>query len=305
MQQFQLDKTVHGIIVPLITPLESQCRLDRAGLERLVEHVVNGGVSGLFILGTTGEGPSLNYGLRAEMIAAVCAQVAGRVPVLVGVTDTAYDQTMAMARIAADAGASAVVVAPPCYFRISQSDLLRYMQRFAEDSPLPAFLYNMPSLTKTAFELETVRQAAGIPGILGLKDSSGDLDYLASVVRSVRAGFPVMMGPEELLVDAMRAGATGGVCGGANLNPRLFVELHQAAARGDVERTSQLQTRVREISAAMYTVGDRSTSYLRGLKSAVAAVGLCSGTTALPFSPFTAEEHRLLESRLDALGLTV
>ena len=305
MQPFQLDNTVHGIVVPLVTPLQDQCRLDRAGLERIVEHVVNGGVSGLFILGTTGEGPSLNYELRTEMIVAVCAQVSGRVPVLVGVTDTAYDQTIAMARIAADAGASAVVVAPPCYFRISQSDLLRYLQRFAEDSPLPAFLYNMPSLTKTAFETETVRQAAGIPGIIGLKDSSGDLEYLGSVVRSARAGFPVMMGPEELLVDAMRVGATGGVCGGANLNPRLFVELYQTAARGDMERAARLQTRVREISAAVYTVGDRSTSYLRGLKSAMAASGLCSGTTALPFAPFTAEEQRLLESRLDGLGLTV
>lgn len=305
MQPFQLDKTVHGIVVPLVTPLQDQGRLDRAGLERIVEHVVHGGVSGIFILGTTGEGPSLNYELRAEVIASVCSQAAGRVPVLVGVTDTAYDQTLAMARIAANSGASAVVLAPPCYFRISQSDLLRYLRQFAGDSPLPAFLYNMPSLTKTAFEADTVREAANLRGIVGLKDSSGDLEYLGSIVRSARADFPVMMGPEELLVDAMRAGATGGVCGGANLNPRLFVELYQAAARRDMERAAQLQARVREISAAIYTVGDRSTSYLRGLKSAMAASGLCSSTTALPLAPFTADEQRLLESRLSGVGLTV
>jgi 4-hydroxy-tetrahydrodipicolinate synthase len=300
MQRLQLNDAVRGIIVPLVTPLDSQDRLDRAGLERLVEHVVKGGVSGVFILGTTGEGPSLSYELRSELIEAVCRLAAGRVPVLVGITDTAYERSMAMARVAERSGASAVVAAPPYYFRISQSDLLRYVEQIARESALPVFLYNMPSLTKTAFEADTVRRATGIRGVLGLKDSSGDLDYLASVVRSTGTEFPVMIGPEELLVAAMRAGASGGVCGGANLNPRLFADLHQAAASGDFETAAKLQARVREMGDALYTVGDGSTSYLRGLKSAMAAAGLCSSTCALPFAPFTAEEQRLLESRLDA-----
>jgi 4-hydroxy-tetrahydrodipicolinate synthase len=137
---------------------------------------------------------------------------------------------------------------------------------------------------------------------LGLKDSSGDLDYLKSVVCSVSADFPVMVGPEEILVDAMRAGATGGVCGGANLNPRLLSDLHRATAAGDLETAQKLQDRVRKISNALYTIGHRSTSYLRGLKAAMAATGLCSATCALPFAPFTVEERRLLESRLDGLG---
>jgi 4-hydroxy-tetrahydrodipicolinate synthase len=276
--------------------------LDRSGLERVVDRVVNGGVSGVFILGTTGEGPSLPYDLRSELIEAVCRQVAGRVPVLVGITDTVYERTLAMARVAERSGASAVVLAPPCYFQISQSDLLQYLERYASESPLPIFLYNMPSLTKLAYETETVRRAMEIEGILGLKDSSGDLEYLKSVVGSVPAEFPVMVGPEEILLDAMRAGATGGVCGGANLNPRLLCELQRATAAGDLENAGKLQARVRQISDALYTIGHRSTSYLRGLKAAMAATGLCSDTCALPFAPFTTEERRLLESRLDDLG---
>jgi 4-hydroxy-tetrahydrodipicolinate synthase len=302
MQRIQLKDAVHGIIVPLVTPLESQDRLDLVGLERLIEHVIDGGVSGIFILGTTGEGPSLSYPVRSEMIQAVCRQVADRVPVLVGVTDTAYERTMAMAQVAEAAGASAIVVAPPCYFRISQSDLLRYLERCAADSALPLFLYNMPSLTKTAYEPDTVQRGSGIPGIIGLKDSSGDLEYVQSVVGSVGTKFPVMMGPEEYLVDAMRVGATGGVCGGANLNPRLFVDLYRLTAAGDFEKAAKLQARVREISDALYTVGHPCTSYLRGLKSALAAKGLCASTCALPFAPFTADEQRMLESRLEALG---
>ena len=120
MEQREIDNAVRGVIVPLITPLESQDRLDRFGLERLVEHVIIGGVSGIFILGTTGEGPSLGYDLRTELIEAVCRQAAGRVPVLVGITDTAYERTIAMARVAERSGASAVVLAPPCYFQIGK-----------------------------------------------------------------------------------------------------------------------------------------------------------------------------------------
>jgi dihydrodipicolinate synthase/N-acetylneuraminate lyase len=182
---------------------------------------------------------------------------------------------------------------------------LRYVERFASESPLPIFLYNIPSLTKTAFDPQTVGQAAVFSRIAGLKDSSGDLDYLSSIVRSIGSEFPVMMGPEEMLMDAMQAGAVGGVCGGANLNPSLFVDLYKMTAAGDLAGAATLQTRVRELSSALYTVGDRSTSYLRGLKSAMAVAGLCSATCALPLAPFSAEEQQMLESRWHALGCTV
>lgn len=305
MQSSELNQIVRGIIVPLVTPLKDQDELDREALERVIEHVIQGGVSGLFILGTTGEGPSLSYELRSELIEAACRQAKQRVPVLVGVTDTVYERTLAMSRVAANAGASAVVLAPPCYFRISQSDLLDYVERFASDSPLPVFLYNIPSLTKTSFDPETVRLASAFPKVVGLKDSSGDLNYLSEAVGLTASKLPVMNGPEEILVDAMRAGAIGGVCGGANLNPRLFTDLHRLAASGDLDGALRLQTRVREISDAIYTVGDRNTSYLRGLKAAMAAAGLCSANCAIPIAPFTGEERRLLESRFDALGWTL
>src|SRR5262245_53663267 len=156
IQNGNLYAAVNGIIVPLVTPLQREDMLDREALERVIEHVIRGGVSGLFILGTTGEGPSLSYELRSELIQAACRVAAGRVPVLVAVSDNAYERSMAMTRAAESAGAAAVVLAPPCYFRISQADLLRYVERFASESPLPIFLYNIPSLTKTAFDPQTV-----------------------------------------------------------------------------------------------------------------------------------------------------
>ena len=110
-----LKLPLRGIVPPMVTPLIDRDTLDRAGLERLLEHILAGGVHGLFILGTTGEGPSLSYRLRRELIDQVCRQVAGRVPVLVGITDTAYVESLNVARHAAAAGVAAVVLAPPYY----------------------------------------------------------------------------------------------------------------------------------------------------------------------------------------------
>src|SRR5437867_688401 len=119
-------KRWRGIFPPMVTPLRDRDTLDVAGVERLIEHIIAGGVHGLFILGTTGEAPSLSYRLRRELIERTCRQVAGRVPVLVGVTDTAFVEAIDLARVAADAGAKALVLAAPYYFPNSQPELLEY-----------------------------------------------------------------------------------------------------------------------------------------------------------------------------------
>ena len=135
----------------MITPLSGRDTLDVAGLERLIEHILAGGVSGLFILGTTGEGPSLSYRLRAEFIQRVCQQVKHRVPVLVGITDTAFVESVNVARISADAGADAVVLAPPYYLPEGQPELQEYLDHLVPELPLPLFIYNMPALTTVSF----------------------------------------------------------------------------------------------------------------------------------------------------------
>ena len=161
----------------MITPLQGRDELDAAGLERLVEHMLDGGVHGLFILGTTGEEPSLSYKLRHELIERVCKQVGDRVPVMVGITDSAFIESVNMARFAFYHGASGLVMAPPYYFPAGQSELIEYLEHLVPELPLPLMLYNMPSHTKLMFEPETVKHALDIPGIIGLKDSSGNMVY--------------------------------------------------------------------------------------------------------------------------------
>ncbi|HEX8202868.1 MAG TPA: dihydrodipicolinate synthase family protein, partial [Isosphaeraceae bacterium] len=164
---------LRGIIPPMVTPLRDRDRLDLPGLERLIEHILRGGVHGLFLLGTTGEAPGLSHRLRCELVERTCEQVGDRVPVLVGITDTAFVESIEMAEHAADAGAHAAVLAAPYYFPAGQPELAEYIEQIAGEVPLPIFLYNMPSHTKLSFEPETIARALELPNVVGLKDSSG------------------------------------------------------------------------------------------------------------------------------------
>jgi len=296
-----------GIVPPLLTPLTGRDTLDAAGLERLVEHVVAGGVDGIFLLGTTGEGPSLGHRLKRELVSRACAQVRGRASVLVGVTDTAFVETVALARHAADAGADALVIAPPYYMPQGQPELREYLGHLLPELPLPLFLYNMPPLTKVPFEIETVRWAADQEGVAGMKDSSGDMAYFSRAVTLARRrpDWSVLMGPEDLLGPSVLAGGQGGVPGGANLFPRLFVSLYRAARDGDLARTRDLQERVSRVGERLYGFGRHPSTTIKGIKCAAALLGLGGDFMAEPFHRFREAERRKVEEALEELRAIV
>lgn len=289
-----LPGPLRGIVPPMITPLRARDELDVPGLERLIEHVIAGGVSGLFILGTTGEGPSLSYRLRKELIERTCRQVRDRVPVLVGITDTAFVESLNVARWSADAGAHAVVLAPPYYLPEGQPELREYLDHIVPELPLPLFLYNMPSLTKVSFELATVRRAMDDPRIVGLKDSSGNMIYFhqaAGLLRH-RPDWTLLIGPEEMLADAVFAGGHGGVNGGANAFPDLYVKLYHAARAADFARVRDLHDRVMRISDNLYHVGRHPSAIIKGIKCALSLLGICDDFMAEPFHRFREPERQ-------------
>ncbi len=301
----KLPEPLCGIIPPMITPLKERDKLDVEGLERLVEHILQGGVHGLFILGTTGEAPSLSHRLRCELIERVCDQVGGRVPVLVGITDTSFVESVNIAYRAKTAGAQAVVLAPPYYFPAGQPELLEYLEHIAAEVPLPLFLYNMPTMTKLVFEPETVRAAADIPGIVGLKDSSGNMIYfhqLQTLLKD-RPRFSLLIGPEQLLAETILMGGHGGVCGGANIAPSLYVDLYRAATEQNMAAVEYLHRDVMEINASIYSVGRYMSSYLKGIKCALCCMGICDDFMAEPFHRFREGEREIVRSHLRELRI--
>lgn len=289
----------------MVTPLRDRDEIDVAGLERLVEHMLAGGVSGLFPLGTTGEAPCLSYRLRYELVERVTKQVGGRVPVLVGITDTAVVESVRLARHAAQVGAQALVLSTPYYHAVGQPELLEYLQRIIPELPLPVFLYNIPSMTKVHFSLETLSQMLDSPGVVGIKDSSGDMGYMHRVraLLEARPDWTLLVGPEELLAESvLLAGAHGGVSGGANVFPRLYVDLYEAAVRRDVERTNELHARVIRGASALYAVGQHGSAIIKGLKCSLALLGICDDFMAEPFRRFREPERERIRRHLDELG---
>ncbi|MDP4276538.1 MAG: dihydrodipicolinate synthase family protein [Bacteroidota bacterium] len=303
-----IDKKLKGIIPPMITPLLGKDELDVEGLKRLVEHMLAGGVHGLFVLGTTGEAPSLSYHLRYELVERVCKQVAGRVPVLVGVTDTSFTESIRLAEQSKAYGADAVVSAPPYYYAPSQQELIEYYEDMADHMPLPLFLYNMPSHVKVSFEPETVRRIAHHPNVIGLKDSSGNMIYFHTLIQMMKTEHPdfsLLIGPEELTAEAVLAGADGGVNGGANLFPRLYTDLYEAAVRRDMDTVLTLQQQVMFISNTIYKIGRYGSSYLKGLKCACSLMGICSDFMASPYHRFRKEERLKVQQVLEHLNVKI
>jgi 2-dehydro-3-deoxy-D-pentonate aldolase len=290
-----------GIVPPLVTPLAGRDELDVAGLDRLLDHVLAGGVTGVFVLGTTGEASSLGARLKAELIDRTCQRVAGRVPVLVGVTDNAVVRALETARRAAEAGAAAVVVSTPYYIPLEQAELLAYVRAIVAEQPLPVFLYNIPRLTRTAFEPETIARLAELPRVVGIKDSSGDLAVLAAMRERVsRPDWTFLVGPEALLADAVLAGAHGCVGAGSNLEPALLAAVYRAAAERDLTRVADLRRRLAGMDR-IYRTSTGQASVIRGLKCALSLRGLCDARMAEPYRPCDETERAKIREFLAEL----
>jgi dihydrodipicolinate synthase/N-acetylneuraminate lyase len=292
-----------GVVPPVVTPLRDRDTLDAEGLERLLAHLLEGGVAGVFLLGTTGEGPSLGYRLRREVIERSCRALRRRVPVLVGISDTAFVESVALARHAAEAGADALVLAPPYYMPEGQPELRDYLEHLLPELPLPLYLYNMPALTKVALAPDTVRWAMDQPRIIGLKDSSGDLGYFNRLLTLLpaRPDWSLLMGPEEMLAASVLMGGHGGVAGGANLFPRLYVDTVAAARAGDLPRARALHERIMQVSTRLYAIGRHPSAVIKGIKGALQCLGICDDFMAEPFHRFRDPERQRVREAVGQL----
>ena len=277
---------VQGIIVPLLTPLATPETIDEAAARRLVDHVIAGGVRGIFILGSTGEGPALSGEAQRAFIRICVDAVGGRVPLLAGISGASAVDSTRLGKFAAEAGADAAVAAPPCYLPPDEDEQVAFYRYLAKEVPLPLFVYNMPSLTRVSLQLSALERILAIPGVAGYKDSSGDLAAFRAVLEHFgsRPDLSLLVGPDELTGEAVMLGADGGVNGGANLNPRLFADLYEAAERKDAAKVAELQARVLE-QGKLYGTPVTTPGVIRAMKREAARMGLCRNVLAVPALP--------------------
>jgi 4-hydroxy-tetrahydrodipicolinate synthase len=277
-------QALSGVVPPLISPLDDAGDPDAGATAALVEHVVAGGVSGLFVLGGCGEGAWLTAAQRAAVVRATARAAAGRIPVLAGVMLPGTAAAGEAARQAADAGADGVVVGSPYYFSVDGPAQRRHVEAVLAATPLPALLYNIPQCTHHVLAPATVDALAHDPRILGIKDSAGDfeafLGFLA--VRRRQPRFRVLQGHEHLAAASLLQGGDGLVPGLANVAPALFVALREAAAKEDAAGCARLQEAIEDL-AMLHGCGH----WLPALKAACALLGLGSGAPARPLAPAT------------------
>jgi len=291
---------VSGIIPPLVTPMTSDLDFDEEAFLRLIDHVIGGGVNGLFIIGTNGESASLSNDIRRKVIDTAVKGNANRVPLFVNISSSSYLETLQLADYAAGSGADFVVLSPPYYFLMDQSELSRYYERIASRTALPLFLYNAPHYTKNEIAHETVAKLSLHENILGIKDSSGTIDYVHRLLDQRRdEAFRVLIGPEMILGECVLLGCNGGVNGGGNLFPKLYVKMYRAAINRNLDEIRKWQSIINNVHKYIYEVSGSPMAIILGLKYALSTKGICSGNMAMPvYDELTDQQKKIIDGFL-------
>lgn len=299
---------VAGLVVPMVTPLRHGV-VDVDAVPRLVRFLTDGGVDGLFLLGTTGEGPSLPEAERRRLVAsaAQAAREAGRrVTVVVNISGPCATASLSLAQSCASCGVDAVALTAPSYYPLNEGELTCYFEAMVDASPLPVVLYNMPSHARHVLPVAMVRALASRGDVIGIKDSGVDaayLDALLEIKREVGAGFTVLCGPLEPLGRLIGQGGDGGVLGSGHLWPGSTRALIDAARHGDaaeVQRLAELQVELQRwvvepvASCQMWTMA---------IKEVMSHWGLCEAEVLSPLRGCTEREREGVLAGLATLGL--
>ncbi|MEP7105336.1 MAG: dihydrodipicolinate synthase family protein [Chloroflexota bacterium] len=291
-------KDLHGVLPALITPTTRDGAVDEAGVRRLVEHVLAGGVHGLLPLGSTGETASLDEPRRRRVLGAVVEAAAGRVPVVCGVAQPNLKAAAAELEAAARQGAVAALVAPAYYYPIDQATVLTWYRMLAAASPLPILVYNIPQNTKVWIEPATLATLAREGAVVGIKDSSRDFEYFSRVCLALRdlPDFRIFTGSDTMLMAAMAMGGAGTICGGANVAASLVVGIYDSVEAGDWGAARTQQDRLVEVIMAL-----REGVFPASIKAAAAIHGVCEPWCVPPVAALDEAATGRLRQSLEAL----
>ncbi|WP_417380478.1 dihydrodipicolinate synthase family protein [Gimesia sp.] len=290
-----LSEQLKGVLPPVITPLTPDRRLDPASAESVYRFMLDKGTHGLFLFGTSGEGPLLCEADRHEATEIAAKVIDGSVPLLVGVIAPGTEQIIEQAKVAKAQGADAIVVCPPFYYPASQKDMLVHYRTIREAVDIPIFAYDIPVMTKVKIEMDTLMTLGREGTVIGVKDSSGDAVSFHRLVANKPAGMKLFTGAEMLVHAVVLAGADGTVPGLANVGPELFVQLYEAAAANNHQEAVRFQEAiVRLFEVFVCPDGTMNVGYIIGsMKTALRLRGVIEHDTL--FHPFPACTPELIE----------
>ena len=293
-----------GAVVPVVTPVTAAGDLDEAGLDRLIDSQLAGGVAGIFVLGTTGEGPSVPRAARLRMVDRTVARVGGRTLVYAGIGDTCLGDSVQAGNEYLRAGADAVVALPPVYFPLQPQELLTYFQALLAAIEGPVILYNIPQTARVSIPLEVLEQLLGHPKLVGFKDSENDAARHEALIKRFgqQPAFSIFVGVGALMAKGLMLGAQGIVPSVGNLIPAACQQLCDTIACGEGVEAERLGKRLASV-AALYQTNRTLGQSLAALKAALHLKGICGRHMLPPLLPVAESELETLRSEMRQLHL--
>ena len=291
-------KPIVGSIVALITPMQEDGSVDYAGLRRLIDWHIAEGTDCIGVVGTTGESPTVSVEEHCEIIRVAVEHAAGRVPLLAGAGAQSTRAALERTRYSKSVGADCTLQVVPYYNKPSQEGIYQHFKAIAEAVDLPVVLYNVPGRTVADMLPETTLRLAQVPGIVGIKEATGNIERAAQLIKHAPAGFSIYSGDDGTAVALMLLGGHGNVSVTANVAPRLMHELCMAAIEGRLQSARDIHLRLLALHKQLFCEPSPAPA-----KWAMSRLGLCRPDVRLPILPLTPAGQALVDSALREAGL--
>lgn len=293
------EKLPSGVMVALATPLDERRQLDKNGLGNLLDHVLEHPITGICPVGSTGEGPLLTREVRTLVTAEVSRRVPAEIWNIPAAVSTTIDDVIEDIQAYSEAGANAVLVTVPFYYQLNAPAILNWYEEVVERSILPILIYNIPLFTKLSVPPLVVSSLAKHKQVIGMKDSSRDMEYFESIVGVTKdANFSLMTGSDTLLLASGLLGGAGAIAASTNIVPEIICALWDAFERHDWSLGNELQSRLVEIVSI-----SRKYGFPAGWKAALSLAKVCSAQTAFPNIPLSGSVLQQFAAELAEVGI--
>lgn len=272
-----------GVLVPIVTPCDRSGTINAVGLASVCRYVIQAGCHAIFAAGSTGRGPWFTRSQRETICAAVAESAGPDIPVFAGCMASGLSDMLENAKAMSGSGAQVAVVTAPGYFAYSRQEVESIFLSFADESPLPVMIYDIPAFAGTKLDLDLVKRLSSHSNVMGFKDSSADMDRFKTLLELIDdPGFIVLQGKEHLLADSLVAGASGFVVSLSHVAPALFVELYRSSGGGDVARASRVQevvTKVMDLLVSCFERRPETSTMFHFLNFILQKRGVCDNIT--------------------------